>query len=80
MSSMTQEQKPSVRTRASTMRMVRADYRKHTMWSYAECADFSGITVGTICKWVSSGNLPVAFRRGPFRIDALAFQKYLRKE
>ena len=70
------------------MRTVRKDYRTHTLWSYAECADFAGVTVATISKWVSAkmrygkkvAPLPVASRRGPFRIDGLVFQKYLRKE
>lgn len=70
------------------MRVVREDFQNHVTWSYAECGAFAGVSVGTICKWVSAGKrygkkvtrLPIAFRRGPFRIDALVFQKYLRKE
>lgn len=77
-----------VHHRMSTMTVIREDYRKYTVWSYAEFADLAGVSVGTVCKWVSAKSrngrkitpLPVLNRRGPFRLDALICLKYLRKE
>lgn len=62
------------------MFVIREDYHKYTMLSYKEAANYAGVSVATICKWVSSGRLPVAYRRGTFRIDFLVLKKFLRKE
>lgn len=71
---------PIRRQRASTMKMVRADYHKHPVISYAEAALIAGVSVITICNWVYKRILPVVAKRGPYRIDVIVLRKVLKKE
>lgn len=63
-----------------TMRLVRENYREKSVvtLTYAEVADMAGVTVGTVAKWISKGLLPVVRKVGPYRIDKMAAQEFLR--
>jgi excisionase family DNA binding protein len=61
------------------MRLIRPDYHKKAILTYAEVAEMGGVTVGTVCKWVSAGKLPLERTVGAFRIDNMTAQKFLRK-
>lgn len=69
----------------SPSRVLRDDYRKHGIISYAEAADYSGVEVNTIKDWINNRKrgrgavLPVARRTGPYRIDLLELDKFLRR-
>ena len=65
----------------SPSRVFREDYRNHGIISYAEAADYAGVSVGTIRRWVSKkkGPLPVIRRAGALRIALLDLDKFLRK-
>lgn len=60
---------------------VRPDYHKQTRISYAEAALIAGVSLQTILSWVyrRRNPLPRCAARGPYRIDALDLDKFLRK-
>lgn len=79
---------PSSGRRASPRLVVREDYHKHTKISYAEAALIAGVKVSTIQGWVCGGKrnshktkgvLPLCAKRGPFRIDRMDLEKFLRR-
>jgi len=61
--------------------MFRPDYRRHGRISYAEAADYAGVSVLTIRQWVSRkvNPLPLCARLGAYRIELLEPEKYLRR-
>ena len=69
------------RRNQSASRTVRPDYRRQARLSYAEAALIAGVSVQTIQSWVYKRRnpLPRCAARGPYRIDALDLDKYLRK-
>ena len=64
----------------STMRLVRPDYHRKPLLTYAEAAQEAGLSVARIANLVCKGKLPVARRVGAFRIDRMELDRYLRSE
>lgn len=75
---------PEKRRRSSASTVVREDYPRCPILSYAEAALVAGVSVGTIQNWVSQSKrrkvpLKVCNRRGPFRIAQTDLNKFLQK-
>lgn len=58
--------------------LVRPDYHRKPLLTYAEAALIAGVKVNTIEKWVCCGKLHLASRVGPYRISAEELRKYLK--
>lgn len=74
-------EKPATQKRINPMasrHLVRDDYHKQVKITYAEAALIAGVSVKTICKWVCKKFIPLAAKKGPYRIDRLDLEKYLR--
>lgn len=67
-------------TRIGSRSILRPDYYKKPILTYAEAADRAGVTVGTIQKWLCRriNPLPKCAVRGPYRIDRMVLEQYLR--
>ena len=72
------EKEPQIRPNA-TMRLIRPDYHKKTLLTYAEVDDMLGFTVKTVCNKVSRGEIPLERSVGSFRIDNMTIQKLAKK-
>ena len=75
------EQPAEKRRNQSARYTIREDYCKQTKLSYGEAALIAGVSVQTIESWVykRQNPLPRCALRGPYRIDALDLDMYLRK-
>jgi predicted site-specific integrase-resolvase len=58
--------------------LVRPDYHRQPILTYAEAALIAGVKAITLQTWVYTGKLSMCRRHGPYRIDALELEKYLR--
>lgn len=71
--------------RACPATVFRENYReiarKCGRITYLEAADYAGVTVKTLQKWLCSKKnpLPIRARVGAYRIDLLDLEKYLRR-
>ena len=62
----------------ASSRLVREDFRRHPIWTYAECAIVAGVKARQIENWISQGKIPRANKRGAYRVkqeDMYAFLK-----
>ncbi len=58
--------------------LLRADYRKHPAITLAEAAELAGVTIGTVEDWLTDGHVPRANRIGPYRVDRIGLDRFLR--
>jgi excisionase family DNA binding protein len=61
----------------ASSRLVRPDYHKKPILSYAEASLYSGLGVKQIMNLTSSGKLRLAAKRGAFRIFREDLDEYL---
>ena len=75
------ETKAPKKRRACPATTFRQDYRKHSRVSYLEAVDYVGVTARTIQNWICrrKNPLPVCAKIGPFRIDLIDLDKFLRR-
>ena len=60
--------------------VMRDDYRKKTVLTYAETADMLGLSISTIYKLVSAGKFGETFKRGAYRIPIEGIYAYRKGE
>lgn len=62
----------------ATKRIIRDDYHKKPLISYAEAADMSGVDIKAVYKWTRTGKIPIERKVGPYRLSSEKVQKFLR--
>lgn len=76
-----QDQSPPLKPKRTnpnaTSRLMRADYHRQPVLTYAEAASIAGVKVTTIEKWVCLGRLSTVRNVGPFRIARETLDKLL---
>ncbi|MDR1518947.1 MAG: helix-turn-helix domain-containing protein [Planctomycetota bacterium] len=59
--------------------MVRPDYHRQPILSYAEAALIAGVKMVTVERWVYTNQLNACRRHGPYRIDQQELLRMLRE-
>lgn len=57
---------------------VRSDYESRDTWSYAECAQWAGVSWTTVRKWMYMGKFLRGRAIGGYPVDAESYKKFIR--
>ena len=62
----------------ATRRLVREDFWRQPVWTYAECAVAAGVKPHQIENLVCQGKIPRANKRGAFRVNQEDMRAFLK--